>query len=521
MLEVIPANRAQTFSPNNTIDTRLKYEHNKEKYQKHGSDMLKDKIPALIKYINDNKEYLNHQKILFNILEGDLLTEILERLRKMLISERAFSSASKQAVPVNILRRITDKLSKCYSEGVERVANSDANQMIVDYYVDLLELDTHMTEVNRFFNVSKYASCEPYFSERRQEVALRVIMPHQHLVYSDDVEDTTYPTVFIKIMGTMKKEVRDTRFSRGTREKEVEYYFVYSDDEFLAFDSDGEILKEYTDKVDGVNPFGIIPQTYVSRSRHLLMPMIDTDTLQLSVIIAVALGNLTYASHFLSHSVFYAIDLDAENLEINPDSFWILKSDENGQSPQIGTISPNVDSDKVLTLIQEILATWLETRNIRVSSGGRLSPDNATSGVSLMIKEMDTTADRNEQIKYFKEAEMTFWDKLKVMHNYWVDNGFVSGVPKFSDDFYLDVTFPKIKPIEDMTEIINRATTLLREGLITKFKALKMIFPEMSDEIIDEMLIEIEDKNTIELPQIINVQNEAIDAEEHMPDTEN
>lgn len=484
---------------------------------------IKNKIPELIEYVNFHKNYLLHQKKIFDILEGDLLTEVLTRLREMLISDRAFGSAKQQVAPINLLRRIIEKLSKVYALPPERKATPESNQGLVDYYVDQFELNTHLAEVNRFFNASKYASFEPYMSNRRDEANLRVVLPHQHLVYSDDMEDPTYPTIFIKIMGTKQKETMDARYKNKSKVKEVEYYFAYSEDEFIAFDSDGEVLQDFTNEVDGINPFGVIPQTYVNRSRHLLMPVIDSDTLQMSTLIPILLTNLNFAVHFLSYSIIYGIDVDAENLEINPNAFWLLKSDENGQSPQIGTIKPDVDVDKVLNLIHETVASWLETRNIRVSSGGRLSADNAVSGVSLMIKEMDTTVDRREQTRFFIEAEKEFWNKMKSIHNYWVDSGSVSGMPKFTEDFEIDITFPEPKPIEDQTEIINRASTLLRERLITKKKALMMVFPELSETAIDEMLLELEEEDSIELtiPEAPVMPEEDEDnAEERMPDEE-
>lgn len=432
-----------------------------------------------LKHIENNSRFIEHNKTIFEILEGDLLDKIIYNMRKILISERAFQGAIKQIPPINILRQINSKLSTIYSEPPVRTAELESDQFLIDFYVDSAELNTSFNEANKFFNSQKVAAIEPFLDNGVPSV--RVISGHHFLPYSNNAVNPLRMTEFIKFIGD-------------------DLFFIYSKDEFKAIDGDGNIVPEFMAENNGINPFGVIPQTYIKRSRNLLMPLRDTDTVQMSVLLPSMWASLNYGINFQAHSLMYGIDIDFENIEMNQDSFLVFKS-EDGKTPQLGSIKPDIDIAEVDKHILDMFNAWLESMNIR--PGESVGSTNSLSGVALSIKEMGTAQNRREQIRYFKEAESDFWYKLKHIHNYWVDSGKIKNLARFSDAFAPSTEFAKIDITEDEDKAIDKEVKKLNNGLTTQKRAIQKLNPDMTSDEVDDLLLEIEkDKVTVVVPEI-------------------
>ncbi len=431
---------------------------------------------VILDYIEENRNFLITNEQLFDVLEGELLSKIDKELREQLLSNKAYEAARRRIPTINIIKRIIDKLSKIYSTPVSRDAENPVDQEIMDFYINEMQVDTYFGDSNRFFNSMRNTLVEPFLDGDLPR--MRVIPSHQFLPFSDDPIDPNRMTHLIKFMGEIDGS---------------EAFFVYTADEFLAFNEQGKTLNQFMKENEGINPFGIIFQTYINKSRHLLVPKADKDLLQMGILIPLILTDLNFAVEFMSHSIIFGIDLDSDNLELNPNAFWDLKSDSEGNKPEIGQIKPQVDIPQVVELVEFLLVRWMESRNIRPMGAGRVGADNASSGISLMIKEVDTTDDRKEQIRFYQEAEKVFWQNIKVMHNTWVEAGLIKEKRKFSDEFDPVIVFPKPVPLETLDDIIARHEKLFDLGLTTKRLALRDIFPDRKEEEIEEMLKEIEE----------------------------
>ena len=51
--------------------------------------MLANKINLILEHIAENQEFINYNKTIFEILEGDLLSKAERALRSQLLSDRA------------------------------------------------------------------------------------------------------------------------------------------------------------------------------------------------------------------------------------------------------------------------------------------------------------------------------------------------------------------------------------------------------------------------------------------------
>lgn len=483
-----------------------------------------EKIERILKFIEHNQERVNNAKDKLSIYEGDLLPYVKDALKREL-SAPAYERAIKRIAPINMLPKIVNKLSTLYNNTVirELKKESDQNETILDFYESELKVDDKGKDSNKQLNLNKYTAWEIYISENEEPTPrLRVLPANQFLVYSDDIEDPTNETVFIKILGQWNKETE--QFDEITQQfirREVTVYKLYDNDMIIVIDSDGELRPEFMDgNPEGINPYGIIPFVYVRDSKYTLLPTEDTSDIPMTVLIPILLTDLNYATQFMSHSIIYAIDADIQGLSGNPDSIWHVKTDANDiedtqKKATIGTIKPEVDIDKVLKLIQTELALWLDSKELKAQGIGSVEATNLASGISKMIDEADTTNAIKSQIEIYREAEADLWYKLGIMHNIWVDQGFMVGTDanKKTDGFLeVNTTFEEPQVIVNEMERIE-TIKLKEESKYTSYRsAVAEANPEMSMEEIDSLIEEIKqeqiERNTITLVEEENGINE-------------
>ena len=473
--------------------------------------MLKQKIPELLEYIGGSWEVLDYNKTIFEILEGDLLTKCTEALRGQTVSDRAFLQAKDRIPPINLIKRLTEKLTQLYAGDVTRTAKLPQYQAVVDYYEEQFDLNEKFNQANLFYNSSKIGMLEPFI--KKEEAQLRVLPPHRGLMYSDDKTDDTEPTIFIKPMGTYSKSIFDEKGNQLDICRDAQYYFAYSDSEFIAFDEDGEELKEFMENNLGVNPFECLPVTYINKSDYLLVPIPDKDLLAIQILVVLLLTDMAFGIKYQAHSVLWTKNAFIENLDLNPDSYINLQSSDGEKDPEIGTVKPEIDIEATIQFITTLLDLWLESKNLKAGSAGSIAADMDISGIALMIKELDTTLDVKRQMKKFEKGESAFWDMMIKVHNYWVELGIVQGLPMLPDDFKVSVEYTLPEPIIDESKEVDLVLKQLNKTMTLEI-ALKRLYPQKNEDEIKRLIEELEKVFTMPLQD----EEEDKDAEEHISD---
>lgn len=447
--------------------------------------MRKDEIEYILEQSRLNQSVFEHNSALFNIYEGDLLSYVLADLRKSL-SPRAYLDIQDRMPPINILRRLIDKLSKIYiCDPIREITpDSEKNKALFDWYVKQINPSNVFGQANVFFNLFKNTLIEPYIFNSKP--AARVIPSDRFFVYSNDSVNPNVPTHYLKFMG--KKNGQSC-------------IYLYTDQEFLIINDKGEIQREQmamAGNPDGINPYGKAPFVYVNRSNHNLIPMPDTDMLAMTKLIPVLLGDLAYAIKYQSFSVIWGIDINFENLDMQPNALWSMKSDPTSdKNPQIGTLKPSVDIAEVLSYVSSLIALWFQTKNIKAGSIDTLNVNNASSGIAKAIDEADTSEDRTVQTKYFKKAEEDFYSLIvNNMHPVWSADKSFGAKQAFDPGTEVIVTFPEQKPLVDSSQVQKDSIELMKAGLISKEKALSQIYPDASSEEIHDILVDAEEDKT-------------------------
>jgi hypothetical protein len=466
---------------------------------------LMDEKDDILNFIKEHETNLGFNETIFDILEGDLLKYVEASLKEQL-SENSFKSAMERVAPINLRKKVNDKVSTLYVDEPIRVVDgeNENDQALIDEYSEEIEVNSFMEDLQKGVNAYKWSVIEFYNDDG---IKNRVLPSHQFLPYSNDRKNKLKVTAIIKFMGSFKKKAQGR-----VRSKTVQKYWIYSKDEFMAMDSDGELVIEDMLENDGINSYGVLPFVFVSKSRYMLVPTPDKDDLKMSVLFPVLLTDLNFAAKMLAHSVFYGIDIDAENLHLSPDAVWIFKSDKQGTKPEVGTITPQVSITDVITLAKEQLGSWLETKNIKAGSVGQIDSKNFASGISKVIDEADTTVERKRQSKVFKKVERSYWRVLAIMHNRLLEAGILRNKKKFSDpeNLIVKVTHADQRPIMSRIEKINELKEENQAGFKSKETCIKELNPNMSEGQISSEIDRIENESTFTIEEE-NQDNEQVD----------
>lgn len=480
---------------------------------------LKDDIPRLLQHVKHHHHILNHNSMIFSILEGELLPFIVQDL-KLQLSPRSFQQIQHRIPPINIFIKLIDKLSKIYATGPNRelIKDNPNDQELMDFYTGNMQANQSMNDANENFNAYKNTWIEPFVFEGKP--GIRSIPADRFLPYSNNPEHPTEPTHLIKFMGAFHKgadghhpQSHNIPHHHGHGHSHghghhghghrgvhlVTKMHIFDKDEFLIIDSDGDIHRDEMTQMknpDGVNSFGTLPGVYINRSKNLLIPLPDSDTLKMTKLIPVLLSDLNYAVMFQAFSIIWGIDVNDENLKQAPNAFWRFKTDTGGASekkPQIGVIKPQVDIDEVLNLIQSLIALWFQSKGIRPGSVGKLSRENFVSGISKMVDDMDTFEDRQKQVGFFIPAEHKLWNKTAFnFHPVWKKQKLIEIDKEFSKDFGINSKFTSQRPLFNRAEVLDEIDKERKLGILDRKRAAKRVNPGMTDKEIDQLLADVD-----------------------------
>lgn len=432
-----------------------------------------------------------HERLV-DIYSGNLNKYVKDAIQAEL-TPKSYEIASKRIPSINLLERITKKLSKVYTEVPKRTTVDKKEQEMVDLYSETMDIQSVMSNAETLLNLNKQFLLEPYWETvidakgiPSKVIKTRVIKASEFCVYSDDENNPNNPTAIVKFMGTDEKlvDIKENTF------KKVNIYWVYTKESIFIVDSDAETRSEQP------NPYGIIPFVYCTSDQFCLQPSPDTDAFDNALIAPKLLCDLNFATQFQSHSIMYAIDVDTNSLTGSPDSLWSLKSnsDNPNSKPSIGVVSPTVDTPKVISLIEFFISQWLEGKGIKPGSAGNTGSASATSAVSKIVDEADTTQVVQANRIILTKAEKSLWEVVGKMQDTLYTNGNLGYKTGVTIPFKVSVSFPIQQIITNPAESREQLKFQLENKLISFKRALKMAHPDLDEAEIEELQKEIEEE---------------------------
>ena len=97
----------------------------------------KDKIDFFNHYIQNHMSFTETNAQKMDIFEGDLLKYVVSILKSTL-SENYFNAIKDRIIPINVLTRVIDKMSKVYVDSPQRSTGNDKG----DQWLEQVEADS-------------------------------------------------------------------------------------------------------------------------------------------------------------------------------------------------------------------------------------------------------------------------------------------------------------------------------------------------------------------------------------------
>lgn len=429
-------------------------------------------------------ESFQHDRLV-DIYSGNLNKYVRDSLSREL-SPSSFEIAKTRIPAINIIEKLTKKLSKVYSENPKRTT-ADIDKDFLDWASNTIDVNGVMSEAETILNLNRSFLLEPYADGDKWSV--RVIAPSKFCVYSDDIVNPNKPTHVIKFMGSQS-------ITSGKETTNSNVYWIYDAFFITKINSRGDILEVIP------NDFGVLPFVYVKSNPFVLQPSPDNDSYDNALIAPKLLTDLNYAIRFQSHSLVYGMDLNIEkNITANADSFLNLKSDTSNANakPSIGVISPTVQASNVIDTVKFQVSQWLDSKGIKVSASGQTGSTDAVSAVSKIVDEADASAIIQSNRLLLIKAEKDLWKLLGKFQSLSKMSGFQKGV---SDSFDVSISFPVQQIVKDPSAIREDVKFQLDNGLTTFKMALQRVHPDLNETEIDALIVEIEEEKQSKQDQV-------------------
>ena len=450
--------------------------------------------------------------------------------RKFLIEqvEREFGEDSireMRLAPINVLKKIVNKKSQVYKKSPVRLAETgqESDQLLIDYYVQTLDLNQTMQKANRYYNL--FANTVLYPVPRGDHIEVMVVPPYLYSINpehfdqskinafifnafvqestvttSDDLSSATGTQGFNRERGyTDKKSDKIASGERSTDQSNI--LIFWTDEQHFTTDETGAILKDSSkDDTQFINPIGRMPVINLAMDRdNEPWAKQQTDTAENCLTFQLGWSDLlTIAKHHGFSILTIASEEEPKNMNIGINkAVWLKLNEGSTVSPSLQFNTPNSPLGEYRDVLNEFLANILTTNDMNPKEvGGSNGARNFSSGFQALIEAADILNVIEEQKAVFRNAEQDMWDVLARWHNWMFDNNMLNdearALGQFSQDFGVQIIFPEVKPIESEPERLEAVERLNALGLVTKKDMLRRLNPDLSDEEIDNKLEEIQ-----------------------------
>lgn len=449
--------------------------------------------------------------------------------RKFLIEQltREFSAEAikeMRLAPINILKKIVNKLSSIYKQPPVRKCTTDADQVLVDYYVEELEFDQKMKKANRYYNLQ--SNTVLYIIPKGDELQFLVEPPYLYSVVPNPSDpcyiDTFVFNAFIEEgrvapQTDLSSATGAEGFSRDTgtkvngdkvasQEKAVDLnrtLIWWNDDEHFTTDANGN---RYSVQGLGpeqyINPIGRKPIVNLAKDRDgEAWATQGEDLIDMTIVVQLGLTDiLTIAKHQGYSVMMITSPEQPEKMTMGINKAIWMKQPLEGNAPTMEFLSGNSKISEYTALLLDVVGMILSTNDMVPGSiSGNTPPQAVASGFSRLIQMSDTLEAAESDKPVLRDAEKDAWDVVMKWHNYMYDTNTLNeearALGKFSNDFNVSISYQDIKPIESEADRLAAVKQLRDLGLATKTDMLKRLYPDLSNDQIDAKLKEIQDES--------------------------
>lgn len=435
--------------------------------------------------INERRE----NKERFFMYEGTSLEIIKSEFRREFKRKETIDELDNRVTPINLTAKIINALAQVYIESPIRypLDKNEGDQELLELYEDMLNVNLRMKENNRRFKQFKCSLMEVFVHNGNPR--LRNLPRHTYQPYSFDPRTPELPDVIAIIL-------------KDDMLPEKAEIALWSDESYMVVDGHGRVKSDVMTTLENnglVNPYGVLPFIYINESSYAVSPLPDDDLLRMSKVVPVLLSDLNVAVKYQAFSTIYTIG-PVGDIPFSPNTVVSMEFGPQGERPEIGTVKPNVDIDKTITLITNLISMLLSTKNLKADTiSSTVTVQNFQSGIAKMLDSAVSVEDRRDQQAYFLNAEKDLWNKIAYhMVPYWRSNNMLSPEfnREFSPVFEPQIIFREPKVLITDKEKIELAKLKVDSGFATIDMVLPEIYPEMSTEELEDVEAKIREAKT-------------------------
>lgn len=440
--------------------------------------------------MNAGQRY-NEDTLKYLIYNGRLKEIVAEKIQAEFEDPKQIMQLQERIVPINVIKKMVDKLGKVYKvEPIRRPMDlNPGDQDLISSHEASMMINNYMAYSNKMFKLQQQSLIKLY-PDNAGNSRIRVLPSQAFTLFSDDQVNPEKPTTVVEHM------IYDDT-------EENQRFAVWTDKEHYIINGKGNVVladMRAMNNEEGKNPYGVLPFVHINQSIDMLYPIRPTDVISVQIAICLLLSDTALAQKYLSWATLLLKGVEGESkLRIGPGAQISLPTNSQGQIPDASYLQPQLNSDEVLRIVDYLIEKLLSTNNISAGTViGQLQANQSSSGVSKMLDSIESTEDIGEQRSYFINAEKELWGKLaKNILPVWIKNKQVKPelAGAFSSDFELDIVFPEPKPVYSEADKIKTIAEKLKNGFITMKMALKEMNPMMTDDSIDELMLEIKNEN--------------------------
>ena len=448
-------------------------------------DLTKEFLKHKIEMMNQDfhKKNLEYKKWLF--LNGSTRDILIEEIKNEFKSKDTVNELIQRLFPLNIMKKVTNKISKVYAEQPTRKPlgeNDDEHEMIQKLEMSF-QTPIKMPISNRLFNVFKKNLYEIYL-DKEGIPRLRVLPPFTYYAFSHDDRSKEIPDLIVKNLC-------------NSRDPNKQVFTWYTDERFLITDGYGNIKEDRMAQISnkkGVNPFGTLPFIYLNTSEISTEPVPVDDLYYNSIAIPIVLSDLSFGSKYQAWSLIYTIGMEGD-LPSGPNSVVHLDYDPDGNKPEVNQLKPQLSITETISLVKEVLNVLLWSYDLQADGIGGMDARSVASGISKAIDNADLASDKNMQQAIFQQGEYALWMKtVKKMYPVWMRGKLLNEGYSFTfrDDFDIEITMQSPKATMTEGERVDVSKKKLEyPALSTRKRELEKLNPSMNNEEIEKLEAEI------------------------------
>lgn len=447
---------------------------------------------------------------------------LLEQLRREFKDD---AIKEMRLAPLNVLKKVINKKSSLYRRGPLRRADLDSDQALIDYYAEQWNLDVVMQRANRYYSLD--SNLVLYLIPQAGEPMNLKVCPAYLYSVKVNANDPVLADAFIFNRFEESGEVAPNKhqagaassgsFSRDTAQVdrknnrvasgEIEIsnnsreYIYWSDEAHYTLDENGAVMVLNPEGGDEqfINPVGLVPVVSIQKENDIeYWARQGEDLVELALTLQLGWSDLlTIAKHQGFSIMTIASEEEPKKQEIGINKAVWLKIKEGSPTPSVDFVQASSPIGEYKAMLMDLMALMLSTNDMNAKElVGSMNGSSINSAAQALVEMADTIEAREEDKATFRDAEKELWMRAAAWHNWLYD---VDQLPeeakalgKFSDEFSVSIHFSDVKPVESEQERIATVEKLLSMGLITRPEAMKKLYPDLTDEQIEQMLADIE-----------------------------